>query len=155
VIADLGVNHVERQILLCGFSVERIRMDYGIDLIVHTYSRRGEIENGRVLFQVKATNRARISADSDSVSCIVEKADLHYWSGELMPVVLVQYDVQREIARWLHVQEHLASLAWADLSGAGKKITIDIPRVNVFDRHAMRLIVRKKNSIVSGEKEGN
>jgi hypothetical protein len=33
VIADLSVNHVERQALLCGFSVERIRVDYGIDLI--------------------------------------------------------------------------------------------------------------------------
>src|SRR5262249_34564309 len=43
VIADLSANHVERHALLCGFSVERIRLDYGIDLIIHTYNRSGEI----------------------------------------------------------------------------------------------------------------
>ena len=43
VIADLSANYVERCALLCGFSVERIRLDYGIDLIVHTYNRHGEI----------------------------------------------------------------------------------------------------------------
>jgi hypothetical protein len=32
VIADLAVNHVERQVLLCGFTLERIVHDYGLDL---------------------------------------------------------------------------------------------------------------------------
>lgn len=34
VIADLSVNHVERQILRCWHSVERIEHDYGIDLLM-------------------------------------------------------------------------------------------------------------------------
>ena len=29
VIADLAVNHVERQALLCGFTIERVVHDYG------------------------------------------------------------------------------------------------------------------------------
>jgi hypothetical protein len=37
VIADLSVNHVERFALLCGYSVQRIQPDYGVDLIVYTY----------------------------------------------------------------------------------------------------------------------
>ena len=57
VIADLGVNHVERQALLCGFSVERMRTDYGIDLAVFTYDRQGRAENGCLFLQVKATER--------------------------------------------------------------------------------------------------
>jgi len=32
VLADLGMNHVERQVLLCGYSVDRVDQDYGYDL---------------------------------------------------------------------------------------------------------------------------
>jgi hypothetical protein len=28
VLADLSINHVERQVLLCGFSVDRVQHDY-------------------------------------------------------------------------------------------------------------------------------
>jgi hypothetical protein len=30
VIADLSVNHVERMVLRCGWTVERVRRDYGL-----------------------------------------------------------------------------------------------------------------------------
>jgi hypothetical protein len=41
IIADLAINHVERQVLLCGYSVERIEHDYGIDLVTfHLHSDR-------------------------------------------------------------------------------------------------------------------
>jgi hypothetical protein len=38
------VNHVERVALLCGFSVERVQRDYGVDLIIFTYSESGEVQ---------------------------------------------------------------------------------------------------------------
>jgi hypothetical protein len=40
VIADLRVNHVERLVLRCGWTVERTRYDYGLDLDMHTYNPR-------------------------------------------------------------------------------------------------------------------
>ena len=51
VLADLSVNYVERQILLRGFAVNRMHTDYGIDLLMLTYTD-GVIESGHVLFQV-------------------------------------------------------------------------------------------------------
>ena len=33
VIADMSINHIERQASLCGYAVERWVHDYGIDLI--------------------------------------------------------------------------------------------------------------------------
>jgi hypothetical protein len=57
VIADLGVNHLERHILLCGHTSQRIEHDYGYDLSMTTYSPGGEIQGGWAYFQVKATNR--------------------------------------------------------------------------------------------------
>ena len=60
VLADLSVNYVERQILLCGFAVNRMHTDYGIDLLMLTYRAAGEVENGHVLFQVKATDSLQL-----------------------------------------------------------------------------------------------
>jgi hypothetical protein len=53
-IADLAVNHVERIVLLAGFSAQRIVHDYGVDLLVTTYRRNGEVEGGYLYFQCKA-----------------------------------------------------------------------------------------------------
>lgn len=56
VIADLSENFVTGQILRCGYSVERIRADYGIDLLMLTYDGDGYVGNGYVNFQLKATD---------------------------------------------------------------------------------------------------
>jgi hypothetical protein len=57
VIADLAVNHVERQVLLAGCTVQEIASDYGVDLVVFVFSASGEPENGALFLQVKATER--------------------------------------------------------------------------------------------------
>ena len=56
VIAELSVNYIERQALLSGFSVERIEHDNGVDLMLFAYNADGEIENGHILVQLKATD---------------------------------------------------------------------------------------------------
>ena len=43
VLADLSVNHVEKQALLCGFSVERVEHDYGVDCVIYTYDSAGNV----------------------------------------------------------------------------------------------------------------
>lgn len=56
VIADLSVNHVERQVLLAGHAIQRVQSDYGYDLLMFTYNEQGEVEPGMVFFQAKATD---------------------------------------------------------------------------------------------------
>lgn len=56
-IADLSVNHVERFVLRCGWTVQRTAQDYGIDLFMKTFNVTGEPDPGEVLFQIKSTNR--------------------------------------------------------------------------------------------------
>ncbi|MDF5726487.1 MAG: DUF4365 domain-containing protein [Rhizonema sp. PD38] len=63
IIADISVNHVERYIFLCGYSVERIEYDYGFDLVMFTYDTNGEIENGQIYLQLKARDSLKILAD--------------------------------------------------------------------------------------------
>ena len=36
IIADFSANFVEKQALICGYSVERIIHDYGVDLLLYT-----------------------------------------------------------------------------------------------------------------------
>ena len=63
IIADLAVNHVERAVLRCGYTVERHWHDYGFDLLLYTYNNNGEYENGDVRIQVKATDHLKRKAD--------------------------------------------------------------------------------------------
>jgi len=91
VIADLSVNFVERQALLCGFSVERIVHDYGIDLVLSTYTKNGEPQPGEILLQVKATDHLRVVREGRFVSCRIERAHLRLWLAETFPVILVVY----------------------------------------------------------------
>jgi hypothetical protein len=82
VIADLSVNHVERHALLCGFVVERVVHDYGIDLELFTFNRVGEIEEGHVLLQLKASDRFEIRAGQATFAFRIERGDLVLWLAQ-------------------------------------------------------------------------
>src|SRR5258708_15551551 len=75
VLADLSINYVERQALLRGFAVNRMTTDYGIDLLMRTYSDAGEVESGHVLFQVKATDSLQLHKGEQTIAVRVEVAD--------------------------------------------------------------------------------
>ncbi len=138
VVADLAVNHVERQVLLCGHTVERVTHDYGIDLAPITYNAAGEVENGLVLLQVKGTERARPLARQEAVSFRVERADLRAWLTELLPVILVVYDVAGEVAYWVHVQGHFQALPDFNLFEAGRTVTVRVPTTQVLGPATVR-----------------
>src|SRR5436309_12848243 len=92
VLADLSINYLERQVLLCGCCVQRMHSDYGYDLVMSTFNANGEIEAGIVYFQVKATDNLPLLADGKAVSWVVSRRDLRLWLGETFPVILVVYD---------------------------------------------------------------
>lgn len=96
VIADLSVNHVEKQILLCGWTVQRFTPDYGIDLLMTTFNQRGEIENGDVRIQVKATTSIQIVTKRQSIAVRVQWRDMIYWMNEPLPVILIIYDANAD-----------------------------------------------------------
>ena len=98
VIADLSVNHVERFVLRCGWTVERTRHDYGIDLVMKTYNAVGEPESGFVSYQLKATDKIKVRAKQQAVALRLEWRDIQAWRTELMPVILVLYDAKEDRA---------------------------------------------------------
>jgi hypothetical protein len=104
VIADLGVNYVERQVLLCGHTVQRIHADYGFDLILSTYNADGEPENGEVYIQVKSTDSLPILKDGTSLTWRTHRSDIAQWLEKTPPVILIVYDAQADKAYWLYIQ---------------------------------------------------
>ncbi len=147
VLADLSINHVERQILLCGFSAERTERDYGYDLTVASYNKTGEIEPGLVYVQVKAADRLPWLAGGKEVSWRVSRRDLRLWLREAYPVVLVVYEGRTGRAYWLAVQDHFAGRHTADLFAAGEWIHVHIPAAQRLNRQAVRRIAERKNEL--------
>lgn len=136
VIADLGVNHVERYIFLAGFTAERLRYDYGLDLSMSTYNADGEVKSGRMKFQVKATFHPAISSAGDSIGMRVETAHFKSWLLEWDPVLLVVYDATSDRAFWLDIQEH-ARLNELDEDIGGLTITLRIPITQTVSQSAV------------------
>jgi hypothetical protein len=145
VLGDLGINHVERQVLLCGCSVQRIYSDYGYDLIMSSFNARGEIEGGHVFFQVKATDCLPLLADQKTISWVVSRRDLGLWLNEAYPVILAVYDGQRDRAFWLHLQGYFAGYQSANLFLAGQSINVRIRGTNRLTRRSVNGIVGLKN----------
>ena len=138
IIADLAVNHVERQALLCGYTVQRNHHDYGIDLDVTTFNEDGEIEEGKILLQLKASDRLVVRSDG-TVACRVERKHLTSWLAQPLPVLLIVYDAVQDQAFWLYVQSYFRKHGRATLFAT---VSLPIPTANVVDPSAMRRFAR-------------
>ena len=98
VIADLSVNFLERKVLECGYSVGRVRSDYGIDIDIITFDKRGDVESGTVRVQLKATDSLKLDAAGETVLQRVSVRDLKTWLFELYPLFLIVYDAKGDRA---------------------------------------------------------
>jgi hypothetical protein len=127
VIADLGINHVERQVLCAGFTVERIVHDYGVDLELFTYADDGTIELGSIPLQVKATERARRVNHGKTIVVRTAGADLLSWLTCLEPVILIVYDVSEDCAWWLYVQADFAARGLLRPRRLAETVSLRIP----------------------------
>ncbi len=153
VIADLSANHVERHALLCGYSVERRVHDYGIDLSILTYDEEGNVENGQILVQLKATDHLKLVARGQMVACRIERADLAAWLHEPMPVILVVYDAVADGAFWVYVQEHLHQQPRFNPNRGSADVTIRLPRTNVVNATAIRHFATCRDRLLAQMKE--
>lgn len=108
VIEDLSENHLEHKVLLKGHVLRRPERDYGVDVTMFHFSQTGEIENGEVRFQLKATESLRVIKNGTLISFPIGTGDLHYWSLEIYPFILVVFEAGAKHAFWLHVQQYVA-----------------------------------------------
>jgi hypothetical protein len=138
VIADLAVNCTERQALLCGHTVERIRSDYSVDLLLFTFDASGEVEDGYIPVQVKATERMSWLKDEDAAPFRLSRKDLVGWLRQSAPVILAVYDAGEDRAYWLHIQGYFRGQPQFNLFTAGETVTVRLSRSWVLGPEAVR-----------------
>jgi hypothetical protein len=152
VIADLSANHVERAALLCGYSVQRIQADYGIDLLVYTYDAEGYAESGMIPFQLKATDNLQVLTDADTIPVKIDQRDLNLWQKEIYPFILVMYDAGENVAYWTHIQTFLKENPDLDPTQASQ--TVHLSKRNILNELAMRqFAIYKKERITNYQGE--
>ena len=83
VLADLSANHVEKIALNCGFAVERLSKDYGLDLAIFTFDKRGFCESGVLWMQLKATDQVKTTRDGNAILVRLDRRDVLAWIGEV------------------------------------------------------------------------
>jgi hypothetical protein len=147
IIADLSVNHVEKRVLQCGWIVQRFSPDYGFDLMMTTFNRRGEIENGDVRLQIKATDSIKMIARRQAIAVRVEWRDRVYWLNEPLPVILVIYDATTDCAWWVYLNQALRAEGRAGAKTA--KLTISVPLANVLNTDAVRRFRKFRDSALA------
>jgi hypothetical protein len=153
IIADLSVNHVERLILQCGWTPQRISFDYGLDLSMSTFDPRGYVENGVVYFQLKASDSPRVVTSRDSIALRLDWRDVVFWLNEWMPIILVVYDARRDMAWWLYLQEGLRNQIRERGRRSTQRLTIYVPLANVLDSRAIRLFARFRDEALTQSNE--
>jgi len=137
VIEEMGVNFLERQVLRRGHQLQRPSLrEYGCDATMFHFAANGEIEDGEVRFQIKATDVIRRIHDGRSVVCRVETAHVRYWYWQTIPFVLVQYDAASNRGYWVHLQPYVDSHARL-LSRQRKSVSLHLPVSNVLTVRAI------------------
>ena len=133
IIEDLGFNHVEKQILVTGYVMNRTyQNDYGYDGTINTFNERGEAENLYVFFQLKSTDNIQKSDKKSSFVFDLSKRDLELWLYNSNPVILLLYDAQKDVAYYADLQAYFEKNKEV-LKKVRKFVRIYIPQSAIFN----------------------
>jgi Domain of unknown function (DUF4365) len=147
IIEDLGFNHVERQVFLAGYTVEKIKYDYGYDGYLQTFNEVGEIEYGNIFLQLKSTDSLKLTkTEQPSIVFDLSIRDLELWLMGSGMMVLIVYDAQLEQAFFVELKDYFEKNK-EDLANTRKFVRIYIPSTNVLDSIALTELRTIKNSI--------
>jgi hypothetical protein len=131
IIEDLGLNHVQRQVLKAGFVVQRYgENDYSYDGMIHTFDANGESNNGMILFQLKSTDNIKFDKSQKVAKFDLSKRDLESWLLSKLTVLLILYDAQTEIAYYIDLQEYFEENRLL-LKDVAKYVRVNIPTNNI------------------------
>ena len=127
-----------------GHTADEPHRDYGYDVLVTTYNYRGdatfsagEIENGHVFIQLKATDTLKVLADHVTLSCRIQRKHLDLWMTEVSPVYLVVYSVPDDTAYWLHMQPYLNAKSLVLPTIEQEEVVVHLSKFNVVTAEAI------------------
>ena len=149
IIASQSVAHLESFVFACGFTAERVVHDYGYDLNIYTYDPQGGIENGNIYVQLKATDHLTVLADGKTITQTMDSADILFWLGEIMPVILVVYDALNKEAYWLYVQESVVPARPLFIPAGQSSVTLRLSKENIVNEKAVERFRELKNAVLA------
>jgi hypothetical protein len=88
-----------------------------------------------------------VTSDETHIAFRVATADLDYWLGEVMPVILIVYDVQADLAYWLYVQAHIQNMTDFNLALIGETVTLYLDRSNMVETETIQLFASLKREV--------
>jgi hypothetical protein len=133
VIADESESHLDNFVHGCGFTIEYFRKDYGYDAFINFFDDKGQVENGNVYVQLKATDKIRMSKNGRYVFFTISTRDIKLWQDAFMPVYLVLYDAAAELAYWVYLQQYLERKGIRAATLITNSLTIRIDVKSVLD----------------------
>ena len=138
IIEDLGLNHIERQILLSGNVLKRNQgYDYGYDGTIDTFDSIGQTDNLSFFVQLKSTDSIQLSLPKLGYIVDLSKRDLELWLNSKYPVLLILYDAQQEIAYFVELQTYFNENRLL-LKNVRKFVRVFLPQKSVFDKTAIQ-----------------
>jgi Domain of unknown function (DUF4365) len=147
IIEDLGFNHVERQVFLAGYTVEKIRYDYGYDGYFQTFNDNGEIESNSIFIQLKSTDNLKLSGkEQNSIIFDLSIRDLELWLLGKEMMLLIVYDAQLEQAFFVDLRVYFSQNKEA-LINVNKFVRVYIPNKNILNPTSVKELRTIKNSI--------
>lgn len=150
IIEDLGINHVERQILYAGYTFYRYaHNDYGYDGSYTTFNENGEIETMNFNLQLKSTDKIQTTKDGESFVFDISKRDLELWRNSAFPVLFILYDAQKEVAYYLDLQEYFRKDG-IHFEKIRKFVRIKIPIEQIWHQQAIIQLRHIKNQLQDG-----
>lgn len=145
-IADFGYNYVERQVLYAGCTLQRYLFDYGYDALINTFNSQGEYENEVIQVQLKSTDFLKVNASNNAIVFDLSKRDLELWLYSYVPVLLILYDAQKEIAYWVDLYDYFEKNR-ESLKKVNKFVRIYIPSDQIFSSQIVQKFRELKNNL--------
>ena len=107
IIEDLALNHIERQILLSGNVLERNKDDnYDYEGVIDLYNEQGQVSNLSLAVQLKSTDSIQLLSKNARFVIDLSKQDVERWLKTEIPVLLILYDDQQDIAYFTDLQTY-------------------------------------------------
>lgn len=108
----------------------------------------GEIENGSIFIQLKATDTLNILSDGQTLSFSIKRRHAVLWGKEPNPVMLIVYSVQDNKAFWLHMQPYLKNATFALPPRNQEDVTVHLSKQFLLDEHAVDSFRQLKNDVM-------
>lgn len=136
-IEDLGFNHIEKQILLAGFTMYRNSAnDYGIDGYIQTFRPTGEIDRKTIDFQLKSTDNIRYLSKKQANVFDLSIEDLEFWLSKDRPILLVLYDAIKDVAYYIDLSTYFQQNR-KSLAKVNKFVRVYLPTQQIFNQQAV------------------